>query len=107
VTAKWFFLTPGDYPLFTHTIYQKLLQARSKSPGENIFIPVFNNRKGHPILVNSHLGREIIKEPDDSNLRKFINTKGFVPVEVDDDSIFLDIDTIEDYQKAKKRLGTQ
>jgi molybdenum cofactor cytidylyltransferase len=102
VRSQWFFLTPGDYPLITKAIYQKLLDARSES-GQCIFIPVFNGRKGHPILVKSDLVKELLGEPEDSNLRKFINRKGFTPVDVDDDAILVDIDTMEDYQKAKKR----
>ena len=67
-------------------IYQKLLEARCRS-GQCVFIPVFNDRKGHPILVKSDLVKELLVEPDDSNLRKFINRKGFKAVEVDDDAI--------------------
>lgn len=106
VKSPWFFLTPGDYPLITKAIYQKLLDARSKS-GQSVFIPVFKGRKGHPILVKKDLVKELLEEPDDSNLRKFINQKGFEPVEVDDDAILVDIDTMEDYQRAKERYSPQ
>jgi molybdenum cofactor cytidylyltransferase len=103
VTSQWFFLTPGDYPLITKAIYQKLLDARNESD-QCIFIPVFKGRKGHPILVKSDLVKELLEEPDDSNLRKFINQKGFTPVEVDDDAILVDIDTMEDYLRIKTKL---
>ena len=102
VKSQWFFLTPGDYPLITKEIYQKLLEARCRS-GQCVFIPVFNDRKGHPILVKSDLVKELLVEPDDSNLRKFINRKGFKAVEVDDDAILLDIDTMEDYQRVREK----
>jgi molybdenum cofactor cytidylyltransferase len=103
VKSQWFFLTPGDYPLITKSIYQKLLDARSGS-SLCVFIPVFNGRKGHPILVKSDLVRELLTEPPDSNLRKFINRKGFAPVDVDDDCILEDIDTMEDYLRIKTKL---
>lgn len=106
VKSPWFFLTPGDCPLITKAIYQKLLDARDESC-QCIFIPVFNGRKGHPILVKSDLQKELLEEPDDSNLRKFINRKGFKAVEVDDDAILLDIDTMEDYQRAKERYSSR
>ncbi|MGD2090720.1 MAG: nucleotidyltransferase family protein [Candidatus Aminicenantes bacterium] len=106
VKSPWFFLTPGDFPLITKAIYQRLLDARDES-GQFVFIPVFNGRKGHPILVKSDLVKELLEEPDDSNLRKFIKRKGFTPVQVDDDSILVDIDTIEDYQRAKERHSPQ
>ena len=106
VKSQWFFLTPGDYPLITKAIYQKLLDARDDS-GPCIFIPVFKGRKGHPILVKSDLVKELLEEPDDSNLRKFINRKGFTPVEVDNDAILVDIDTMADYQRAKEKYSPQ
>ncbi len=103
VTAEWFFLTPGDYPLITESLYQKLLEAVFASPG-SVFIPVYSGRKGHPILVKSDLVKDILQYPEESDLRTVIRRRGFVPVQVDDDSILLDIDTMEDYQRAKARL---
>jgi len=106
VKSSWFFLTPGDYPLITKSIYQKLVEARGESD-QDIFIPVFNGRKGHPILVKSDLVKELLEEPDDSNLRKFIHRKGFTSVEADDDAILVDIDTMEDYHRAKQKYSPQ
>ena len=103
VTSGWFFFTPGDYPLVSRTVYQQLLEASNQFPGAAILIPVFKNRKGHPILLNRTVVKELLEEPQDSNLRNFIRRKGFVVVEVEDDSILLDIDTGEDYQLAKTR----
>ena len=106
IKSPWFFLTPGDYPLITKSIYQKLLEARCESD-QCVFIPVFNGRKGHPILVKSDLVKELLVEPEDSNLRKFIHRKGFTPVQVDNDAILVDIDTMEDYQSAKEKYSPQ
>jgi molybdenum cofactor cytidylyltransferase len=103
VSANWFFFTPGDYPWVKKTTYQSLLDARSVYPSGRIFIPVCRGRKGHPILVNRCLVDELLGEPKDSNLREFINRKGFTPVEVEDEGILTDIDTLEDYKRAKRR----
>jgi molybdenum cofactor cytidylyltransferase len=103
VKAEWFFFIPGDYPLVTGAVYQRLRESISQFPGAKIFIPVFQDRKGHPILIKSVLVEELLSEPEDSNLRIFIRREGFTPVEVDDESILLDIDTREDYLRAKAR----
>jgi molybdenum cofactor cytidylyltransferase len=102
VKAKWFFFTPGDYPLVKKTTYQELLDARFMYPLEKILIPVYQGRKGHPIMIKGCLVKELLKESMDSTLRKFINRIGFSPVEVDDDGILVDIDTLEDYEMAKR-----
>ena len=105
VTAGWFFLTPGDYPLISKPVYRKLLEARTGFINDHIFIPAVKGKKGHPILVKSTLVPELLGEPAESNLRQFIQRKGFVTIEVDDENILLDIDTGEDYRKALEKSG--
>jgi molybdenum cofactor cytidylyltransferase len=100
VTADWFFFTPGDIPMVSPQTYEALLKARSGSPDAEVFIPVCNSRKGHPILVKGTLKKEILSEPQDSNLKVLINRNSFVPVVVEDHAIHLDVDTIEDYHKV-------
>jgi len=104
IQSSWFFLTPGDYPLLNRKVYRRLLKARDNTPGKTIFIPVFQGRKGHPILLHRDIIREIMEEPQQSNLRIVIGRLGFEPVEMIDDSILLDIDTLEDYHMATDRL---
>ncbi|MGE5581812.1 MAG: nucleotidyltransferase family protein [Bacillota bacterium] len=94
-----FFFTPGDYPLISRNVCQKLLQADG-----DIVIPVFNGRKGHPLLLKTKITAELLKEDDGYNLRDFIRRQGFVPVTVEDEGILWDLDTREDYQKILARL---
>ena len=92
IKTEKFFLLPGDIPFVKEEIFRKLL-----SPKDDIIIPVFQGRKGHPVLIDSSLINEILDEPEDSNLKLFIDKKGFTSVEVQDESILIDIDTEEDY----------
>jgi molybdenum cofactor cytidylyltransferase len=93
-----FFLIPGDCPLVKKEVYRELLQTRG-----DIVIPSFQGRKGHPVLIRSSLTAEILREPENSNLRDFIRRKGYETIAVEDSGILLDIDTQEDYKIAKKR----
>lgn len=93
-----FFLIPGDCPLVKKEVYDKLLHARG-----DIVIPTFQGRKGHPVLIKTFLAKEILREPEHSNLRDFIRRKGYETIEVEDRGILVDIDTMEDYEGAKKR----
>ncbi len=96
VTAKRFLLSPGDYPMINKDIVKKLLKRQ-----EEIVIPSFNKRGGHPILLKSILIKEILNEPDDSNLKIYLSKKRCSYLNIDDKGILLDVDTIEDYNYLK------
>lgn len=99
VHSQWFFYIPGDYPLVTPDIYLELLNARKVHPETKVLVPVFNERKGHPLLFHGAMKKSILAEPQDSNLRNVIRKEGFTPVNVQSNSILQDIDTPEDYEK--------
>lgn len=96
VTAKRFLLTPGDYPLINKDIVKRLLIEKNE-----VVIPSFNKKGGHPVLINGSLIEEILAEPEDSNLKIYLNKKQCSYVNIDDEGILLDVDTIEDYEYVK------
>ena len=102
IKAEKFFLLPGDIPFVNEDVFKKLLSKKG-----DIIIPVFQGRKGHPVLINSSLINEILNEPEDSNLKLFIDTKGFSTVEVQDESILIDIDTEEDYLNYSSSVNSE
>jgi len=69
----------------------------------DIVIPTFEGRKGHPVLFGSALIPEILSQPGDATLRDYIAVKGYTALEVEDEGILLDIDTAEDYDRARAR----
>lgn len=87
VKAERFFLTPGDYPFINKEVCIKLIQCK-----EEIVIPSFNKRGGHPILLSSSLIEEILIENDESNLKLFLNKKNSTYVDVEDEGILIDVD---------------
>lgn len=94
-----FFLTPGDYPFISAEVYRLLAAAPARSPRRDIFIPAFQGRKGHPLLFRRAVAPAILAEPPDSTLRTVVRNHGFQLVEVPDDGILQDVDTMEDYKK--------
>ncbi|QCX33629.1 nucleotidyltransferase family protein [Caloramator sp. E03] len=94
VSGDKFFLTPGDYPLIKPFVYKKLLECE-----EDIAIPVYNGKRGHPILINSRL-IDNIYNPKYTNLREFIKDNNVQFIDVDCIGIIKDIDTMEDYREA-------
>lgn len=100
VTASRFLLTPGDYPLISKDIIKKIIKQENE-----IVIPSFNKKGGHPILLSSHLIKEILNEPDDSNLKRYLNRKKCSYLDIEDEGILLDVDTMEDYHNVKKIIN--
>lgn len=95
VINERFFLIPSDYPLIKKDTYTKMLKIKS-----DIVVPSYCGKKGHPILLNSNITSEITNNHNYESLRDFINNRSFRIIEVQDEGILMDIDTIEDYEKA-------
>jgi len=91
VSQRFFFLLPGDIPFVKFTTYKLMLKKQNE-----IIIPIYNGRKGHPVLMNSNLIAQILSEPDESNLRNFIRQKEIITFDVDDENILKDLDYPED-----------
>lgn len=99
VRGDRFFLTPGDYPVIQKNVYDTMSQTDS-----DIVVPVYNGKKGHPVLIKSYLIKEICQNSVYSNLREYIGSKGFTSVTVNDKGILMDVDTMEDYNMACKHI---
>ncbi len=100
IRASRFFLQPGDIPLVSAKVYQQLLTT---PPSQDIVIPTFGGRKGHPMLLSSRLIPEILSAPATATLRDVVARHGFTPLPVDDEAILWDIDTIADYDTLRQR----
>ncbi len=92
-----FFLTPGDYPLIQKETFKSLLNASGE-----IRVPIFNNRKGHPILIKKELIDPLLNEPVDSNLKVFRDRYTVNYIETTDEGVLIDVDTMEDYLLIKE-----
>ena len=92
-----FFLTPGDYPMIHKTTYERMLQIN-----EDIVIPTYHSKNGHPVLMKTALVDEIFNGFNINSLRDFIKKKEPTRLEVVDSGILFDIDTFEDYEKLLK-----
>ncbi|MGE5341438.1 MAG: nucleotidyltransferase family protein [Candidatus Omnitrophota bacterium] len=101
-TGQWFFLVPGDCPSIDPAVYETLLDSRDRDPTQTIFIPVKDGRHGHPVLMHRRHIPDILREPEESNLKLFINRHNFFSVEVNDPGILFDVDTMADYEFAVK-----
>ncbi len=91
-------ILPGDMPFIKPETINYLVENFQKNPG-SIIIPVFQDRKGHPIFFNKSLFPNILNIPEDMGLREVIkeNIEKVLYVDVSDQGILIDLDRPEDY----------
>lgn len=94
-----FFLTPGDYPMILPSTCEQLLQGKG-----DIVVPIYKGRKGHPIFMKKALISSLLKEPITSNLKLFRDRQFLTYIEVLDEGVLLDVDTMNDYRLIKTKV---
>lgn len=97
-----FFLLPGDMPVVRQSTFRKLRQART--PGSIVF-PTLEGYRKHPPLVDATLIPEILTFQKEGGLRQLWKQHETVihTVPVDDEGVWVDLDTQEDYKHCIAR----
>lgn len=94
-----FILIPGDMPFIKKETIKYVIENTNKFIG----VPVFNGRKGHPIFIKKDLIEPLLNEPLSSNLKLFRDKYDVDYIEVMDQGVLEDVDTLEDYNILKDR----
>jgi CTP:molybdopterin cytidylyltransferase MocA len=102
--ADGIFVLPADVVLVRPRTVAGLMERFV--PGA-IFYPVFQGRRGHPPLIDGHIGRRIAAGQDRAGLDAVLNTWAdrAVDVPVADRAIVLDVDTKDDFIALQARFG--
>lgn len=90
------FIQNIDNPFAPLAVLEKLIT----SLGEDDFVkPVFEGKGGHPVLIGPQMIKVVLeKDFADLNFKKFLETFNGAIVEVEDDSILININTKDEYQ---------
>ena len=94
-----FFVTPGDIPFFSRKTCEGLLSLQG-----SVISPVFKGKKGHPVLLDELVLREILSAPATEILRNILHRHEAVLMNTDDEGILVDIDTRTTYKKLKDQI---
>lgn len=98
--AEAFFLLPGDTPLIRRRSIKDMVRLYHKT-GAAVVYPVFNGERGHPPLISSRCFASILSGEGTGGLRRILAyfDADSVEVELADQGVLLDIDTLEDYKE--------
>ena len=96
-------IVPGDQPMIGAMEIKKVMEAWKES-GKGIVMPVFNGKRGHPLVVDMKYRAEVLSLPEEDGLRALAvrHPDDVIEAETDDQSVLRDIDTREDYLNELK-----
>lgn len=105
---KGYLLMPVDCPLISIETMKTLMEAasgegRTQPAGDCFFVPVFEGKKGHPLLIPASRLEEILAAEPAGGLKSVTdrNPEGMIRVPVTDEGCVLDMDTPEGYQEIQ------
>jgi len=97
-----FFVILGDQPFINSSLLYKMLRAFTPGKRE-IVVPFYKDRQGNPVFFDGYWKDELMKLSGDVGGRVLImaHPERIKRFKISDESILLDIDREEDYEKIK------
>ena len=94
----------GDMPLIDAQLIDRLIEAFAPDRGHLIAVPVSDGRRGNPVLWSRRFFRELMTLDGDIGARHLIakHAEAVAEVPVEGDSAFLDIDTPQALEAARR-----
>jgi molybdenum cofactor cytidylyltransferase len=101
--CRAFFLSPADIPLFCPATVEGL-SAAYREKKVDVYHPCYGQRRGHPPLIAAALIPSILDFAEPGGMRALLahSEVTSLNVDCDDPGILIDLDTPEDYERAKR-----
>ncbi|MFL5340998.1 MAG: NTP transferase domain-containing protein [Gemmataceae bacterium] len=96
-------LVPADHPVLDVAAVRQLLDAFQNQSRWSLAVPTFGGKRGHPAAIAWRHVAGIRASPRDLGLNAYLRQHAaeMLEVPVDSDSILIDLDTPEDYQRLQ------
>ena len=107
-----FLICLADMPFINTTEINKLVHAYIHNRIKEkrlIVVPVFQGHRGNPVLFSSEFRNDILEHKKESGCKGVImnNYEYVKEIEMDDDNMLFDVDTMEDYQRVTGAFVTE
>lgn len=95
----------GDQPSVTTKLIDRILQTFATTD-KQILVPLYNNRRGHPLIFSSVYCDEILTHYDDVGLRGLLHAhkEDICELPVTESGVLSDMDYPEDYKRELSLL---
>lgn len=100
--AEGFLFTPVDSPsVEIHTVERLAAAFRHRNPENQLIIPRYQGKRGHPVFASRVIADELSALPLTSQARDVIHSyvANTIYVDVDDPGILIDVDDREAYRR--------
>ncbi|HEV2225824.1 MAG TPA: nucleotidyltransferase family protein [Nitrososphaerales archaeon] len=96
----------ADQPLLRAATVDRLIKAHLNSKA-SIVVPVYNGKRGNPVLFDRSLFPQIMKIQGDVGAKSVVrkNEDVVLEVSVPDEGVLIDLDTPQDYRKILKGVS--
>lgn len=102
--APGWLVLPGDLPLVQAQTLRAI--ATAPLPGE-VLVPVFEGQRGHPVRFTASCGDALASLKGNQGAAQIVSARAAIKFIVNDAGCVMDIDTIQDLQRAAAMLVQQ
>jgi len=101
-----YLLLPVDYPIVSIATIRAMMEAENSADGDGqtkFFVPTFEGKKGHPLLVPASRIEEILSYDGNDGLKGITDRDpdAMIRVPVNDEGCVMDMDTPEHYEEIR------
>jgi molybdenum cofactor cytidylyltransferase len=102
-SVEAFLVLPADMPLVSPETIRFLVDSLLASD-KSIAVPVFQGRRGHPVVFRSSLYETVLNFRSPQGIRPLVHgdPSKVLLVEVDDEGVIADLDNWDDYRRLLK-----
>ena len=108
--AGGWLILPGDLPLVLPATLRRVAQAL-EMPGIDVVTPHFQGRQGHPVAFHARCLHALLALHGDKGASSIVRaareTQRLLELALDDEGIVMDVDTVQDLQRAEALLRTR
>ena len=93
-----------DHPAFGPDVVRQLIEVYGRSPPRSIIVPVFTDRRGHPVLIAWRHVAGLRGHPAGEGVNAYLrrHAADTREVAVDSPGVLTDLDTPADYERYSK-----
>jgi molybdenum cofactor cytidylyltransferase len=99
--APGWLVLPADMPLVQPATLMAVAEALAQHP---VAYAQHRGRRGYPVGFGAELYSELVRLDGDEGVRRLVARYPAEPCEVDDPGVLVDVDTVQDLQRASERL---